>query len=67
MDEFKIKENKFLMFRNTKLKDNHPDYRGEVNIDGTIFEIVAWVKIDRKNDQFLSGSINPAKGQKIES
>jgi hypothetical protein len=63
---FEIKENKFIAFRNIKLKDTHPDYKGEINVEGEQKEIVIWVRKDRNGEQFLSGSINPAKGEKLE-
>ena len=57
----KLKEGNWIMFQNVKKKDTHPDYRGEINFDGEILELVGWVKVDDNGDQFLSGSWNPKK------
>ncbi len=54
-------EGNFIAFQNVKRKDKHPDYRGEIIIDGVRKEVVIWLKEDRNGDQFLSGSINPLK------
>lgn len=65
MTSDRLKEGNFVVFRNTKLKDSHPDYRGEIKIGGELKEIVIWVKEDKNKDQFLSGSVNPLKVDKI--
>ena len=62
-----LKDNKFIAFRNVKMKDTHPDYRGEIVIDGEKKEIVIWVKEDKNGDQFLSGSVNPLKVGNIQT
>ncbi|HUX56532.1 MAG TPA: hypothetical protein VMV77_06130 [Bacteroidales bacterium] len=62
-----LKKGSFVAFRNVKQKDTHPDYRGEININGEIKEIVIWLKLDKNEDQFLSGSVNPLKVGTIKS
>lgn len=56
-----FKNGDFTAFVNVKKNTTHPDYRGEAVIDGVRKEVVIWLKTDRKDDQFLSGSINPLK------
>ena len=58
MGELKIDEGKFIMFPNIKMFDGQPNFIGRININGTYYKIVAWLKRDRKNDQYLSGAIN---------
>ena len=53
-----LKLDKFIMFRNQKIKKSQPDYVGTINIDGRVYSMVCWVKEDKNDDQFLSGSIN---------
>jgi len=60
-------EGKFVLFKNIKKKDSHPDYRGEVTINGIVKEIVAWLRMDKNDEQFLSGSINPKKVDDLEA
>jgi len=52
------KENSGALFKNDKEgKENRPDYRGDININGTNYWISAWLK-DGKNGKFLSLSVN---------
>ena len=53
-----LKLDKFLMFRNQKVKKSQPDFVGTINLDGKIYGIVSWIKTDKKGDQFISGSVN---------
>jgi hypothetical protein len=44
-NKFEHKTGRGNMFRNKKKEnDNHPDWRGEINIDGKLMEISAWEK-----------------------
>lgn len=55
----KIDENKFIMFHNHKMIEGQPNYIGRINVNGVIYQIVAWIKRDKRNKQYLAGSINP--------
>jgi hypothetical protein len=47
------------LFKNTrKEKDTHPDYRGDLMLDGTMYEVAAWIK-EGKNGKFMSLSAKP--------
>ena len=51
-------ENKGILFKNDyKENDNHPDYKGKINIGGEEKELAAWVK-KGKNGKFLSLSVS---------
>jgi hypothetical protein len=54
---FELKDGQGTLFRNDK-EDNaaRPDYRGEANIDGTLYRIAGWIK-EGKNGKWLSLSI----------
>ena len=45
------------IFKNDKKADNHPDYKGKINVKGKDFEIALWVK-DGKNGKFFSAKIS---------
>ena len=53
------KPNSGTLFQNNKGdNDKRPDYRGELNVDGVLFEIAAWEKRGSKGT-FLSLSVKP--------
>jgi uncharacterized protein (DUF736 family) len=57
MSNFVPKEGFGALFRNTKkTEDKQPDYRGNIQIKGEAFILVAWVK-EGKNGKFLSMKI----------
>ncbi len=39
-----------------KEQDNHPDYKGKINVDGVDYWLDGWIK-DSANGKFISGSI----------
>ena len=40
--------NRGVMFRNDKkTTDNHPDYKGKGNYNGTDFEVAGWIKTSK--------------------
>lgn len=45
---FVLKDGQGTLFRNNKEKDSHPDYKGEVMIDGRTYEIAGWKKEGNK-------------------
>ena len=52
------KLNKGAIFKNTNKKaENHPDYKGKVNVNGKEMEIALWVK-QGKNGSFMSASFS---------
>ena len=63
--------NSGTLFKNDrKEKDNHPDYKGQINVDGTEYWLSAWVKVSKDGTKkFMSLSVKakdeqakPAKG-----
>ena len=64
------KTNTGAIFKNTNKKaDNHPDYKGKVNVNGKEMEVALWVK-QGKNGSFFSASFSepyvaPAQSQPI--
>ena len=58
MSEFKLKENTGFIFKNEHKKaDNHPDYKGNINVDGKEKEIALWVK-EKNGKKYFSASIS---------
>jgi len=52
------KLNTGAIFKNTNKKaDNHPDYKGKVNVNGKEMDVALWVK-QGKNGSFFSASFS---------
>ena len=54
---YEHKENTGAIFKNTfKENDNHPTYKGQINVAGKVYDIALWVK-DGKNGKYFSAAI----------
>jgi uncharacterized protein (DUF736 family) len=52
--------NRGALFRNDdKTEEKHPDYRGNINVDGTEFWLSAWIKTGKKGVKYMSLAIKP--------
>ncbi len=50
--------NRGRLFKNDrKEKENHPDYKGEINIEGKNYELAAWIKESQQGRKFISMSV----------
>ena len=55
--------NRWTLNRNDrKQQDNHPDYKGSINVDGVDYWLDGWIK-DGANGKFISGSIKPKEAR----
>lgn len=53
------KTNTGAIFKNTNKKaDNHPDYKGKVNVNGKEMEIALWVKDTKTGEKYFSASFS---------
>ena len=52
------KVNSGAIFKNDKKSENHPDYRGTINVDGQEKEIALWVKQSAKGVSYFSVKIS---------
>ena len=51
--------NRWTLNRNDrKEKENHPDYKGSINVNGVDYWLDGWIK-DGANGKFISGSLKP--------
>lgn len=53
--------NRGALFKNDKKEqDNHPDYKGSINVNGVEYWISSWLKTSEKTGQkFMSLSVKP--------
>ena len=53
------KNNTGAIFKNDNKKaDNHPDYKGKVNVNGKDMEVALWLKTSAKGVKFMSASFS---------
>jgi uncharacterized protein (DUF736 family) len=67
---YEHKENKGSLFTNEKKdKDTHPDYTGQINVAGTLYNISAWDNKSKSGKKYfgLSVSIPKPKEEKKET
>jgi hypothetical protein len=56
---YEPKDGTGALFKNNKEGvENRPDYRGDVMLAGTLYEVAGWIK-DGKSGKFMSLSIKP--------
>jgi hypothetical protein len=54
--------NRGALFKNTdddKVEGKHPDYRGNINVDGTEYWLSAWLKTSKNGMKYMLLSIKP--------
>ena len=51
------KTNKGIAFSESKTKDTQPDFKGELNVEGKIYQMAVWKKMAKNNKPYLSISI----------
>jgi len=56
--------NRGSLFKNDKKEtDGHPDYKGQLNVNGQDFWISAWLKTSKQGTKFMSLSVQPKDRQ----
>jgi uncharacterized protein (DUF736 family) len=56
--------NRGALFKNDrKEQENHPDYKGSVNVGGVDYWLSAWLKRSQSGKSFMSLSVKPKDDQ----
>jgi uncharacterized protein (DUF736 family) len=57
---YETKPGNGALFKNDrKEKETHPDYKGDINIDGTNYWLSAWLKATKDGKKYMSLSAKP--------
>lgn len=52
--------NRGVLFKNLeKQSEKHPDYRGDIDVNGQQFYLAAWIKESKKGTKYMSLSVKP--------
>jgi hypothetical protein len=52
------------LFRNLKKEsERHPDYRGDVTVNGTKYALAAWLKTDKNGHKYMSLALSEIPDQ----
>ena len=46
--------NKGVLFKNNKKSEKHPDFKGNINVDGNDWDIAGWERTAKSGNKFLS-------------
>lgn len=56
--------NKGVLFKNgEKETEKHPDYRGDLDIDGKKYWLSAWINTSQKGTKYMSLAVKPKEQQ----
>lgn len=61
-----LKNNQGILFQNDKEKDSQPDFKGELNVEGNVFQIALWKRKSKNNNVYLSAMVEPKREHKKE-
>lgn len=66
MAEYEMKDNTFSLFKNEKKeKDTHPDYNGDIMVNGKKLRLSAWINETKAGKKYMKGSVSePYNGGK---
>jgi hypothetical protein len=62
MSDYEMKEGNWSAFKNKRKSDaKHPDYTGEIKLQGKLHFFDLWVKQDRNGNNYFSGRVGQEK------
>jgi uncharacterized protein (DUF736 family) len=64
MSDYQTKPNTGALFKNDKKEtESHPDYRGNIDVNGVDHWISGWLNTSPKGVKYMSLKINPKEAQ----
>lgn len=51
-----------VLFKNESENEKAPNYKGKINVDGTDYQLAAWIRTAKSGDKFMSlklSALNP--------
>jgi len=64
MDNKQVRDNSGVLFRNDKKETgNHPDYKGNITVNGQDYWLSAWIK-EGKGGKFMGLALSPKEQTK---
>jgi hypothetical protein len=67
MPDYDNRDRGALFKNNDKTEESHPDYRGNINVDGTEYWLSAWLKTSKAGMKYMSLSIKPKNADTAQS
>lgn len=62
---YEQRDNSGSLFKNTrKESEKHPDYTGQIMVDGRTYWLSAWLKTDRNGGKFMSLAVKPKEDRR---
>ena len=62
---YEQKPNRGSLFRNTRKEtETHPDYTGDINIDGKLYWLNGWLEESKAGTKYFSLSVKPKDAPK---
>lgn len=59
-----IKNNQGILFKNDGKTDNHPAYKGAINVEGKIFAIALWNNTSKKGTTYFTVKVETPRDVK---
>lgn len=54
MANMELKNNTGTAFTNRKTKDTQPDFKGELNVEGKVWQVAVWSRVSKNGNKYLS-------------
>lgn len=68
MSNYEMQDGSWVLFKNEdKQKDNQPDYKGKIKVNGEEQQLAGWIKESKNGKKYISGKFSPYQNRTQES